>query len=66
MTLHFTPALPCDIRQPSGRLCGQPACIGVIRCDGDGWRLTPICAACARKLAIALAPAAPRTRGASA
>ena len=53
MTLRFTPLLPCDRKLPSGRLCGQPTGIGIVRCDGDGWRLTPICPACARALAIA-------------
>jgi len=51
MILRFTPPLPCDVRQPSGKLCGQPASIARIWCDGDGWRIAPICPACARKLA---------------
>jgi hypothetical protein len=52
MMLHFTPPLPCDCKLPTGRLCGRPASIGLVRPGGDGWRLTPICGACARVLAV--------------
>jgi hypothetical protein len=53
MILRFTPPLPCDVRTKSGALCGQASAIGFVRATADGWRIVPICPACARRLALA-------------
>jgi hypothetical protein len=51
MILRFTPYLPCDVRGLTGGLCGQPAGVGIVRCDVGGWHIVPICPKCARAIA---------------
>lgn len=52
MIIRFTPPLPCDVRGPTKALCGQPAEVGLLRCDVGGWHIVPICPICARDIAL--------------
>lgn len=51
MIIRFTPYLPCDVRSPSGGLCGAPSGMGLVRCAVGGWHVVPICPACAKQIA---------------
>jgi hypothetical protein len=51
MILRFSPALPCDVPTKSGALCGRATNSALLRAAGDGWRITPVCPACAARIA---------------